>query len=106
MESSIVVHPSPQGRVDLPGNFRQVDRMPAVQTPSPHDLPNGFGGLATDRRREADKWLPRPGPYHPGAERIPEEVKLTTVMGGSPPVSQAIHNLRLFRMELQPALRE
>src|SRR4029453_6206489 len=98
VKPAVVVDPSPEYRIEHPGEVLQRFVTARVQVPAPQLPPKVAGRLGTCRRTKIDEVLP-PAVLRPaGPKRIAQKVEVL-LRGGPPPIIiLAVDDLGLLRM--------
>src|SRR5437868_11515303 len=106
IEVAVVVDPALDVRIEHPRQIIQGLVAPSMECPSTNRLPYCLQRFRTCRRQERDAELPTVPDRRPRPKLIAEEVKrLDRIV--SPPVRiLAVDELRLLRMQSQPAGRD
>jgi hypothetical protein len=100
----IVVYPSPKDWIVHSRQILQALIAPTVDAPAPHLSAHLFGCSITHCWNEADKLLPLPRLTQAWAKGEAQKVKFPARVVASLPADPAGDELRLLRVQFQPAL--
>src|ERR1043165_808589 len=104
---TVIVDPSTDARVELPGQLEQLLLASSLDVPAPDFSSHGLCGLAADGREIAGKQLPAaPVLRRSRSEAVTEEVELDVLVLLTPSAVPAVHDACLFGMRFQLAVTQ